>query len=326
MPRPTSSLATLRPELGQGLEQFNLASDRQSFVGTMVLPVFNAAKSAGSFSVRTVAQILQGGDTSRAPGAGYGRGTQKFSTATYATAEQGWEETVDDNDKANYRDYIDAELVATQRAYDVVLRNQEIRIADAVFSTATFTGAMTNAVGTEWSNASGSDPISDIDTAKKAIWDRTGLWADTLILNYHVFMNLRKADAIIDRIQSAGAGNAAKASDVTTAMIANVFDIAKVVVCGAPKNTGNEADTTPTISNIWSSEYAMLCVTAKTNDLREPCIGRTFHWAEDGSQIGGTVESYRDETIRGDVIRVRHQVGEKIIYPELGQLLSNITA
>jgi hypothetical protein len=60
-------------------------------------------------------------------------------------------------------------------------------------------------------------------------------------------------------------------------------------------------------------------------DMREPGVGRTFHWSGDGSSIGGTVETYRDETVRGDVVRVRHQVQEKRLYTEAAFLLGNIT-
>jgi hypothetical protein len=59
--------------------------------------------------------------------------------------------------------------------------------------------------------------------------------------------------------------------------------------------------------------------------MRDACIGRTFHWSQDGSSIGGTVESYRDERVRGDVIRVRHDVDEIVLYPQAGHLLSNVT-
>jgi hypothetical protein len=69
----------------------------------------------------------------------------------------------------------------------------------------------------------------------------------------------------------------------------------------------------------------MVAKIATSVDMREPCIGRTFHWTQDGSSIGGTVESYREEAIRGDVIRVRHDVDEVILYPEAGHLLSNVT-
>ena len=91
------------------------------------------------------------------------------------------------------------------------------------------------------------------------------------------------------------------------------------------KNTANEADSV-SLSSVWSNEYAMVCRVATSNDMHEACIARTFHWGADGSSVGGTVESYRDETVRGEIIRVRHDVDEVVMYPEAGHLLSNITA
>ena len=108
-------------------------------------------------------------------------------------------------------------------------------------------------------------------------------------------------------------------------MLAQVFDLDFIIVAGSSKNSAKEGQSA-TPAQIWSNEYAMLCKIATGGDMREPCIGRTFHWADDGSSIGGTVESYRDEKVRGDVIRVRHDVDEIVLYPEAGHLLSNITA
>jgi hypothetical protein len=50
----------------------------------------------------------------------------------------------------------------------------------------------------------------------------------------------------------------------------------------------------------------------------------TRNWADDGSNIAGTVETYRDEKVRGDVVRVRHQIGEKTLYPEAGYVLTGV--
>jgi hypothetical protein len=107
-------------------------------------------------------------------------------------------------------------------------------------------------------------------------------------------------------------------------MLARVFDLEYVIVAGTSRNSAKEGQTATPVQ-IWSSEYAMVAKIATSADMREPCIGRTFHWAQDGSSIGGTVESYREEAIRGDVIRVRHDVDEVILYPEAGHLLSNVT-
>jgi hypothetical protein len=69
----------------------------------------------------------------------------------------------------------------------------------------------------------------------------------------------------------------------------------------------------------------MLARVARTADLREPCLGRTIHWGEDGSQIGGLFESYYSDERRSNIVRCRHDVDEKIIYAEAADLLSNIT-
>jgi hypothetical protein len=64
---------------------------------------------------------------------------------------------------------------------------------------------------------------------------------------------------------------------------------------------------------------------ATDQDIRTPCVARTFHWSEDGSQIGGTVETYYDDPRRSNIVRVRHQVDELVLYPETGHLISNVT-
>ena len=324
MPSPTSSLATQRPDLATFLE-FDLESEKSGYISTQVMPVQNVVSQSGSFGKIPIEQLLQQRETRRAPGAGYARGNFTFGTATYATEEHGAEEPVDDREAKMYAEYFDAEQVSTMRAFSAVLRNAEERTADAIFNTSTWTGSsLTTALTNEWDDATNAVPLTDVEAAVQKIYDNSGLWANALVINRKVFRNLRNCDQVIERIQSAGAGDATKASDVTVQMLAQAFDLPFIIVAGTSKNSANEGQAaTPT--QIWSGEYAMICKVATGMDMREPCIGRTFHWSDDGSSIGGTVESYRDEVIRGNVIRVRHDVDEVVLYPQAGHLLSNVT-
>lgn len=326
MPSPTASLATQRPDLAGCLTEFDLAMDRMGFIGLRVLPVLEVAQQAGNYGKISLEQLLQNRETVRAPGGGYNRSQWKFTPATYSTQEHGVEEVVDDREAKMYANYFSAEEVATQRAFDAVLRNHEKRVAEKVFNASTWTGsALTTAVSTEWSSASSATPITDVNAAVKKVWDGTGLWPNALIINRNVFRNLRTCTQILDRIASSGAGYPTRAQDVTTAQLAAVFDLDMILVAGSAKNTANEGQTA-SISSIWPDEYAMVCRIPTSNDIREPGLGRTFHWGEDGSVIGGLVETYREEGVRGEVVRVRHDVGEDILYTECGHLLSNITA
>lgn len=325
MPSPSTSLATLRPDLADSLMEFDLAMDQRGYIAQQVFPVVDVQSQAGVFGIIPLEQLLQQRETKRAPGSGYNRGKFTFTTSSYACEEHGAEEPVDDREAQMYAEYFDAEVISTARAYNAVLRAHEQRVADAVFNATTWNGAsLTTGVTHEWDDATNSVPITDVEAAIQKIYDNSGLWANALIINYKVFRNLRNSDQVIERIQSAGAGNATKPSDITPAMLSQVFDLPYILVAGGSKNGAKEGQPADP-EQIWSGEYAMVCKIATGSDFREACIGRTFHWSADGSAIGGTVESYREEQTRSDIIRVRHDVDEIVLYPEAGHLLSNIT-
>lgn len=323
MPTASStSLATLRPEIAGSFEEFNLAMDRQGFISHRVLPVFDVLKQTGIFGKIPIEQLLESPDTARTTSGGYNRGNWEFEDDTFATKEHGWEEPVDEREAALYRDFFDAEVVAANRALDIVLRSAEQRVATAVFNATTWTGAsLTTAVTNEWDDLANATPITDVKDAKQAVFDSCGMWPNAMILNRTVMNNLRECTQIIDRLKYSGVDDP---KNVNAQMLAALFDVDELIVAGSPKNTANKGQAA-SLSMIWSNEYCMLAKIAQTDDIKEPCIGRTFHWSEDGSTVGGTVESYRDEAKRSDIIRVRHDVHEKIIYPQAAHLLSNIT-
>jgi len=322
MPSPSSSTATLRPEIAGTFEEFDFEMNRAGFIGARCLPIFDAAESAGNFGRLTLEQLLQTRDTTRSPRSGYARQDHQFTPDTYTTQEHGAEEVVDENEARAYRNYFDAEVVAAQRARDVVLRNQEIRVAGLLFNATTFTSQKTT-ISNEWDDLANATPIVDVETAVRAVYNRCGVKPNALIIGWNVFRNLRNCAEIVDRIKYSGHDDP-KARKITEAVLAEVFDLEHVLVGDAAKNTANQGQAA-SISPIWSDEYAMVTRIAASQDFAEPCIGRTFHWSEDGSMPLGTVESYREESVRGDVIRVRHQVGEKLIYTAVAQLLDNVT-
>ena len=325
MPSPSTSIATRRSDLGGSFEEFDVLMANQGFIATKCLPMLEAAVQAGTFGKIPVEQMLQKATTNRSPGAGYNRGNWTFTSDTFATVEHGWEEPIDDREAAMWGDFLNAEELSTARALGIVLRAAEERTADLLFNATTFSAAVS---AVNWATTASSTPIADIETAVRAVWARTGIWPDTLVLGRHAFRNLRLTTQIIDRIAASGAGDRNRATDVTSAHLSGVFDLPKIFVAGSAENSANEGQTA-SIGSIWSQTYAMVMKTADTDDIREPCIGRTIRWNEptDGGSIfiDGShpvnVETYRDETVRGNVARVRHDVHEKLIYTEIAELI-----
>jgi len=319
MPSPTGALSSLRPDLAGSFMEFESQADRAGFIAHRVLPVFETAKQSGTFGKIPIEQLLQTRDTARAPGSGYARGQFTFGTDTFACEEHGAEEPVDDREALMYSEFFDAEMVSTQRAIDVVLRNQEIRTAAAVFNATTWTAT---SITNEWDDAANAVPLTDVETAVQAVYAASGLWPDSLIINRKVFRNLRNVAQVVDRVKYQGFMDA-RAGNISAEAMSQAFDL-NIIVAGGTKNTANEG-ATATLAPIWSDEYAMIAKVVQSNDIREPGLGRIFHWNEDGSDFDGRIESYRDEPVRSDIIRARNDVDEKILYVEAGELLDNVT-
>ena len=321
MPSPSAALTTLRPDLAGSFQQFDLDMDAKGFIGLRVLPSIDVAKPSGTFGKITIASLLANRDTLRAPGSGYARQRYEFTKDSYATDEHGAEDPVDDKEAEMYGDYLQAEQFAATRARDVVMRNFEVRAAALIQATGTFT---TTAVGTEWSTVATATPISDVEARVVAIWNATGLKPNAMVMNWNVFRNLRNCAQIIDRIKYSGRHDP-NPSKITEQVLADVFDIEQIIVAGSKKNSANEGQSA-TLADIWDDEYCWIGRVATNNDIKDPCVGRTFHYSADGSKIGGVVETYRDEPVRSDIVRCRMDTDEKVLYAACGQLLSNITA
>ena len=319
---PSSALQ--RPDLGQTFEEFDLLASRSGFVGSQVLPIFNVALQTANFSKIPIETLLEDSETGRASRSGYARSDGKFEQDNFATKEHGAEELVDDRERAIYAYTIDVERLSAARALMKVARNLERRIADAVFNATTWAGAsLTTAVTNEWDDKTNATPIDDVHAAIQKVRDGSGLIPNALILDYQVYRNLRLCNQIVDRLKYWG-GDDPNVSGITEQAIARALGIERLIVAGAQRNSADKGQTA-SLTAIWSGEYAMICRVASSPDLMEPCIGRTFHYTGDGSSEAGTVEMYREESKRSDVIRVRQETHEKVIYASAGHLLSNIT-
>lgn len=326
MPAPSSSLSTLRPDLAS-FQEYDLEMNNRGFVAAQVAPVLDVQLQADNPGKIEVEQLLKVGNTKRSPRSGYARGSWTFTTWSYATEEHGWEEPIDDRERAMYANYFDAEQIATLRAYNNVLLNAEMRVAALLFS-ATWTGGgaslYTDVGTTEWSqdNWATAEPIAQVEAASRYVRANCGYWPNAIVLNETKFRDLRQCAEVRERIVASGAGSPAKASDITPQMVASVFNLDRIIVAGSNKDTATEGQST-VFGDVWG-DYAMVCRVATSQDPREPCIARTFHYTPDGSQIGGTVEQYREEQTRSDIIRVRHDVDEVVMYKEMGHLIGGI--
>jgi hypothetical protein len=294
----------------------------RGFIGTQIMPVFEVAEQSSDYPVIPIESILKLKDTQRTPRGKYNRSDYEFETDTYSCKENGWEEAVDDVERKLYSRYFDAEAVATRRATDVILRNQEKRIAAIVFSTGNISNCKD--VSTEWSTASACTPRSDVMDAKETLRKATGIYPNAGACSITVFNNLLKAKEITDAFQYTQPLQTMNIQAQIN-VIAQYFALDYLLIGGAQYDSAKKGQSF-SLADIWDDEYFLLFNKASEGkDLQEPCLGRTFLWTAD-SPSNTVAESYRDETVRSDIYRVRQYTDEELIFAGAGYILANITA
>lgn len=321
--RPTGSSAVYRPDLGQAVLEF-YEGNTMGFIGLELMPIYRTRKSAATYSViPKEALIPPDKDVSRAPRGTYNRDDWEYERGQFQTAEKGHEEPLDDTERELFDQEAQgmAEIVTTRRAYNKIMRAQEIRIANKIFNSTNFTA---NALTNEWDDAANATPINDVNDAILAFRLQCGMLPDALTIAYSTFLNLKNCDQIVDRLKYTFPGIDINA--MTSAQLAAALGVPRVLIGGAVKNSAGKG-IDASMANVWDNEYAALVKISDTMDLAAPGIGRTFLWIED-SQQNPIVESYRENQTRSDIFRVRHHVDEAFCQSknDSGAVVSNIAA
>ena len=323
MPRPeSSSIAVPRHDLAVLAYEY-MASQTQ-FIGLEALPILGVPKRNGVVPYIRGEDILAVKETRRAPRSNYPRGDWEYGSLTYETWENGFEYPVDDAEAAEFKAFFNAERTSAEIAALMLLRVQERRIADLLFNATTFSG-YTSGVGTEWSTTSTATPIDDCLNKAETVEANCGMRPNTLIIGSTARNNLDRNAQIRDRIKytNPAVGNARLSDE----LLAQALGVDRVLVGRARYNDADKGKDY-NAAEIWDDEYALLCVTnpvAPTDMGQTPNLGRTVLWTED-SPTNLVVERYRDETVRGEVVRVRQNTDERVLFANTGYLLSNITS
>lgn len=304
---PTSDTAVQRPDLGVLVEEYmEEESALMGFIGLQVMPYAPVALQSATYPVLPKEVMLNIYETKRAMRGKYPRSDFEWEEGFYATSENGWEEAVDDRERKLYASKFDAEALAARRAVTIINRGQEKRIADMVFNSTNFSA---NTITHEWDDTTNAVPLDDVSTGKSSIRDACGMLPNVLIVAYSTYQNLKRSAQIIDLIKYTFPGQ--DINKMSLSQLAQILDVPQILVGGAVYN-GAKKGKAASMTDLWSNEYAMLTRISNSPNITEPCIGRTFLWTEE-SGGGHVVESYRDEEIRGDVIRVRHDTSEALI-------------
>ena len=299
----------------------------ENFIADKVFPVVPVDKQSDKYFtydkndwLRDEAQVRTDGTES--VGSGY-----NISTATYYADVFAIHKDVGDQTRANADAPINVDREAAEFVTHRLLTRREIQfnndfMSDGVWGTSA-TGVASGASTDEfvqWSNYTTSDPIEDIEAGKADILSVTGLEANTLVLGYDVFRQLKNHPDLVDRIKYTSS------QTITEDMLARMFDIDRVLVSKSIKATNAEGATAA--YSFTTGKNALLCHVADAPGLLTPSAGYTFQWTGVSQGLGTTIgtSSFRLESLKATRIEAELAFDNKVVGADLGYFFGSAVA
>ena len=241
------------------------------------------------------------------------RGGYKVSTTNYETISYSMATTVTDRERNAAQEGVDdPDLNATRHCADQTNLGIEQLVRDVVFATGNY--ATTATPSTTWDDGA-SDPIGDVQTGRETVQLATGVPPNVGVMGYQVWEQLRDHPDVIARFSSTQAGI------MTPELVAQVFDLDKLLIGRAIKVSSSEGAATTTTGFVWDKNMALLRVPDGAA-LDVPSFGYTLIW--DGEDF--QTENWRNNGETADWIRTRVSVDPLPLSTVSGYLLTSAVA
>lgn len=308
--------ARSRPELSEFFEEARDAE--KHYVSQKIFPQRSVETVTGRFPVIKVGSgnLLNKDSLKRSPGAEYAKTDRTFEWDTYSCQDEGLEEPIDDSFAASMEEYFDAEVLSGKLVSRQVALAHELEGASLAFNPSLFTATDAAVEYTE-ANIDTFDFAQDVMKAQNRFSDSVQE-ANILVLSDTLWTLVRRSKKLVSYLFPAtGAGETRL---VTRKMVAEAFELSDVIIAKSVVNVALKGKT-PVIARVWSDAYIGL-YNAQGGDFSAGGVGRTLTWKADCPGGLFTTETYRDESKRSNVVRVRKHSTQKVLDKSAGQLIT----
>jgi hypothetical protein len=313
-----NSGATIRHDLNTVVMEASTADN--FFIGPSLLPFWGVDAKSGTYPklTKAITEMLKAGSTDRERGGSYGRVKRAWTNDTYDTADRGLEEPVDDCDAKDAGRYFDVEAIAAKLVLRSMKLSQEIRAAAAIMNATTFGAGTSPTVAYTAGNVATIDFVLDVQAAIERIADNAEE-ADTIVMSPTIYNLVRRSTLL----KAFLVGSNLPGANVNTSTIQQAFSAEgiKQVLVGRARydSAAKKATQSYTAANVWGNTYIWVGKVG-SGDPYNGGVGRTLGWNAEGGEF--VTESYREEAIRSNIVRVRQHTIEKIIDSSCGTLIT----
>lgn len=319
-----NATAEFRPELYAVVEEA-MAIDNK-FIADRIFPVYPVQTRTGDYTriKRGKGQLLvnlAGDGTSdplrRAPGTAYPEISRTSEKASWNTVDRGITTPVDDVNAQNVARFFDMESADAKWLMRVIRIYREVRVAAFIYNPATW-GKIDAEVAFTEANLATFDAPALIKEGKRLV-DQRQEDANTLVLSRNLSDLIQRSEKMVKYCFGSLAGQ----SEVTLDVIAKKFGLAQILEGNASYDTTKpgKASNDDNLRWAWGDDY-MWIGNVQGGAPENGGAGRTFI-LEDLTN-GGLLyvpESWREEKIRSNQLRIRQDCEENTVNENSGLLL-----
>lgn len=302
------------------------AQDESAYIAGRVFPMVPVSKQSDKFFKYAKEDWFRDDANKRAMGTESVGGDYEIEQDFYYAERYAFHKNVYDEERANSDDPLSPDEDATAFVTDKLLLNKENNWARKFFVPGKWgtdiAGAASSSAGNAayWDDYDVSDPIKDISDYSTAISEVTGKQPNTLVIGRRVYNALKNHPDILDRIIYSQKGV------VTADLIAELFDVERVLVANAIQNVANKGQDAQMQYILGNN--ALLCYTADAPGLRTATAGYTFTWTGlmGSAAWGGRINRIPNPLLGIGTERIEAEVcyDMKIIAPDMGVFFNNI--
>lgn len=303
--------------------QFAIGYRAGSMIADLVLPQIPVVAEQGTYYVRDKANLRPidaGPRADKAPAAEVNYG---LSSATYGIEYFDQKYLLSDRERANFALGADAaEQAAVATLMDTLLLFKEQAAAALVFATGSYAATnYTTLSGTsQWSDASASTPLSDIETGMALVATNASKMDEELSVTMGdaVWRKLRSHPSVVARFQYTAGGG------ITKTQLAQLIGIKpENLHVGASRYNSADEGQTDALSNVWGKHFLVHYTDPAPRGLDALTLGGTITKKDN---LGVQVTTWRQNDPPGDYYRVAACWDQKIMAADVGYLIYNAVA
>jgi len=277
------------------------------FVGTQILPVRNVSTKNGDYPIFDVDQFDLNDSAVRSAGSAFARRDFDYNKQSYKTIQYALEGVLPDEDesKANDDGISDAAGAIAQKLQRDIMVGHEIRVQQALQNASFNATAQT---GAAMSDAAAAKPITTIQNAVERL-NSNGMFDNlALIIESSLYNEMINTDDVRNIFNGNGQYTN---KDILTAALG----VSQIIICPTRYNAAAKGQTASR-TKIWETDTYYVAQIAG-GEFSNGGIGRTLAYQPDGGVF--TAETYRDEPIKSDILRVYMSTDEVIINANAGE-------